>query len=447
MASITRAVERIKQDVAGCLSRPLIEQTCRAVGHRWRERVLDPVTLIHLFVLQLLHGNTACTALPHLSGQSFTASAYCQARSRLPLAVIKGLVAKLGVMMRRAVGTRGRWHGHRVVLVDGSGISMPDTPDLQARFGQPGGQAKGCGFPVAHVLAIFDAGTGLIVDLLTAPLRTHDMAQAARIHPQLTPGDLLVADRGLCSYAHLALMVQHQLHGCLRMHQRQIVSFRPNRRHATNHHHAGGRPTSRWMAQLGPLDQIVAWIKPSQPPGWMSAEAFAALPPSIQVRELRYRVGTPGFRTREVTLVTTLLDPMAYSADALAALYQSRWQVETNLRHLKTTLGMDILHCKTVDGVMKELWMFVLVYNLVRLVMLEAAHRQHVAPHRISFVDALRWLAFAPTRQPLPTLRVNPDRPNRIEPRVIKRRIKRYPLMQLPRDKLRQRLRTKREVD
>lgn len=439
MASIARALVRIKQDVVACLSGALIEQVCRDAGHAWRERVLDPVTLLHLFLLQILHGNTACAAVPRLSGQSFTASAYCQARSRLPLRVIAGLVSRIGGTLRHATAATGLWHDHRVILVDGSGVSMPDTPALQAHFGQPGGQAKGCGFPVGHLLAVFEAGTGLILDLLVAPLRTHDMAQINQIHTRLQSGDLLLADRAFCSYSHLALMVQHDLHACLRMHQRQIVDFRRNRRHATGHH-AGGRPTSRWMARLGHLDQVVAWIKPTQKPGWMSAKDFAALPSSIQVRELRYRIRTPGFRTRDVTLVTTLLDSTTYPADELAALYQSRWQVEINLRHLKTTLGLDVLHCKTVDGVMKELWMFVLVYNLVRLVMLEAARRQGVPPNRISFIDALRWLSHAPPEQSMPTLIVNPDRRNRIEPRVIKRRTKRFPLMQQPRDKLKQAL-------
>jgi hypothetical protein len=185
----------------------------------------------------------------------------------------------------------------------------------------------------------------------------------------------------------------------------------------------------------------VEWIKPNDRPGWMTQADYDALPASITVRELRYHTVTPGFRTRAVTLVTTLLEATEYPAEALAALYRRRWQVETNLRHLKTTLGLDVLRCQSVDGVLKEMWMFVLVYNLVRMVMLEAARRQGVQPDRISFIDAARWLAFAPPEQPLPALGMIPYRPDRIEPRVLKRRMKEFPLMKQPREVLRQTLR------
>jgi Transposase DDE domain len=441
MVSITPALRRIKDDLANLLSRPFIEQVCREVGHTWRDRLLDPVTVIHLFILQILNHYTACTALPRIAGQEFTGSAYCQARQRLPLKVITTLVARIGLALQDVTRTTptGLWHGHRIILVDGSGFSMPDTPALQAHFGQPAGQAKGCGFPVAHLLAVFDAGTGLITDVIPAPLRTHDMPQVQRIHPKLRRGDLLVADRGFCSYVHLALVLRHDLQACFRMHQKQIVNFRPHRRHATTKN-ALGQPRSRWMRHWGPQDQVVEWIKPDRRPDWMSQADYDALPASISVRELRYGITTPGFRTRQVILVTTLLDAATYPAEELAQLYRKRWQVETNLRHLKTTLGLDVLRCKSVDAVMKEMWMFVLVYNLVRMVMLEAARRQSVAPDRISFIDAARWLAHAPPDAPLPALVVIPHRPDRIEPRVIKRRMKEFPLMKKPRDELRKTL-------
>jgi hypothetical protein len=316
---------------------------------------------------------------------------------------------------------------------------MPDTPDLQKHFGQHGQQKKGCGFPTAHLLVIFDAASGLVLDLITAPMRTHDMSQVHRLHSQLRPGDVLLADRGFCSYAHLALLAQGGWHACFRMHQMQIVNFRPRRPHATGKK-VRGRPRSRWVRSLGLEDQIVEWVRPPNRPVWMEAAAFAALPETITVRELRYRVTAPGFRVEQITLVTTLLDPQTYTAEELAALYKTRWQVETNFRILKTTMGLETLHCKSVDGVRKELWIFVLVYNLVRMVMLEAARRQEVPPERISFVDALRWLASAPPDDPLPALIVNPLRPNRIEPRVVKRRPKPHKLMMQPRAVLRKAL-------
>lgn len=442
MANIPRALGRIKEDLAQLLSPDFIEQVCCEAGHTWRHRLLDPVTLIHLFILQILHHNTACSHLPRIAGRKFTASAYCQARARLPLKVIITLVARIGLAFHEATRTTGLWHGLRPVLVDGSGFSMPDIPELQAHFGQPGGQKKGCGFPVAHMVAAFEAHSGLIRDVTAGPLRTHDMAQTQAIHPSLHAGDLLVGDRGFCSFAHLALLQSQGVEACLRVHHKQIVSFRRHRRSAGEVSRArrAGRPTSRWLASLGTRDPLVEWVKPKERPAWMSAAEYDALPASLQVRELRYQVRTPGFRTREITLVTTLLDPVKYPAEELAELYATRWRVETCLRDLKITLGLDVLHCQSVDGVMKELWMFVLVYNLVRMVMLEAARRQEVDPRRISFIDAMRWLAHAPADAELPALIVNPDRPNRIEPRVIKRRMKEFPLMKQPRDKLRQAL-------
>jgi hypothetical protein len=187
-------------------------------------------------------------------------------------------------------------------------------------------------------------------------------------------------------------------------------------------------------------DQVVAWLKPKTCPAWMTAEQYAALPEKMLIRELRYTIGGSGFRVREVTLATTLLDAELYTSAELAELYRCRWQVETNLRHLKTTMKMDVLHCETVAGVSKELLMFALTYNLVRLVMLEASGRQKVAVERISFIDALRWLREARAGASLPKLVVNPDRPGRAEPRVRKRRPKSYPLMTKPRSELRAKL-------
>jgi hypothetical protein len=321
---------------------------------------------------------------------------------RLPLKVITTLVSRIGAVLQESTNTDGLWHGHRVVLIDGSSFSMPDTRALQKHFGQSGAQTRGCGFPTAHMLPAFDAHSGLILDIIASPLRTHDMAHAREIHGKLRPGDLLVGDRAFCSFAHLALLPQRGMQACFRVHQLQIVNFRMHRKHAVAMKSAKGLPRSRWLQRLGFHDQVVEWIKPASRPCWLNDEEFAALPEGITVRELRYRVVRPGHRTREVTLVTTLSDPETYPASELAGLYQRRWQVETDLRHLKTTMKMDVLHCKTVDGVLKEMWMFVLVYNLVRMIMLEAARRQEVEPDRISFADALHWLTHAPPDQPLP---------------------------------------------
>jgi hypothetical protein len=393
-----------------------------------------------------LHGNTACDHVPHLVGGGFTGEAYAQARIRLPLDLFDRLLNLVGQTLGACHNEAGRWLGHRVWLLDGSGCSMPDTPELQQAFGQPGSQRKGCGFPVAHLLTLFHAGTGMLQKTLVAPLRTHDLAQAWQMHPELKRGDVLVADRGFCSYAHLAQLVQAGFHGVFRLHQKIIVSFRVGRMHIPPSppypklKGASGLPRSRWVKWLGCCDQQVEYFKPLSRPNWLSAAEYAALPSSILVRELRYLVWQPGFRTREVTLVTTLLEPVQYAAAELAQLYFDRWRVEVNLRHLKQTMHMDVLRCKTVVGVHKELRMLALVYNLVRLIVLEAAKQQRVNIERISFIDALRWLQHAQPGASLGTLIVNPRRLGRIEPRVRKRRPKQYPLMKRPRHELKQTL-------
>jgi hypothetical protein len=342
------------------------------------------------------------------------------------------------------VSDERQWHGHRTFLVDGSGCSMPDTPALQDAFGQSTVQRPGCGFPVARLLGLFHAGTGLLMKLVVAPLCTHDLAHMQKVHPTLAPGEVLVADRGLCSYAHLALLVQAGIHAVLRVGARQIVDFTPGRpfvKPSVRRTSAvKGVPRSRWLKSLGVHDQLVAWLKPKTCPSWLARETLAALPESLVLREVRDHIGTPGFRTRQVTLVTSLLDSAVYRVDDLAESYQLRWQVETALAQLKTTMQMDVLHCNTVPGVLKELTVFAIVYNLVRMVMRQSATLQHTAVERISFLDALRWLSAPSTGMPLVALLVIPVRPHRVEPRVKKRRPKPFPLMITPRQVLRQQL-------
>lgn len=436
---IDTILKRLRQDVARRLDGESIRSACHEAGHTWRHCALNPVAIVHWFVTQVLHGNTSLEHVARLGGGRFTGSAYCLARALLPLAVFQTVLYGLVKSLIPDTEAEGLWRGHRTFLVDGSAFSMPDTPELQEQFGQPAAQAPGCGFPVAKILALFHAGTGVLLKVMVAPLRSHEMASVSGIHPALGPGDVLVGDRGFCSFAHLAILTRDGVQAVFRMHQRQIVDFTPNRPHALPGAKRGakGLPRSRWLRGLGVLDQAVEWFKPEGRPEWMTAEQYAALPEALTVRELRYEVGRPGFRTRTVTLVTTLLDTEVYPLDALAELYAARWRVELNLRHLKITMKLDVLKCKTVDGVLKELTVYAIVYNLVRVVMVEAARRQGVDPERVSFVDALRWLAQARRGDELPELVVNPERTGRYEPRVRKRRPKQYPLMTQPRSVLR----------
>jgi hypothetical protein len=192
----------------------------------------------------------------------------------------------------------------------------------------------GCGFPVARLLGLFHAGTGVLLKLVVAPLLTHDLAQVQQVHPALQPGDVLIADRGLCPYAHLALLVQAGVHAVLRVGARQIVDFTPGRPFVTPSVRrtpaVKGIPRSRWLATLGVHDQRVAWLKPTTCPSWLTRETLAALPETLVLREVRYHIGSPGFRTRQIALVTTLLDAEVYR---VADLYRQRWQVETSQPH------------------------------------------------------------------------------------------------------------------
>lgn len=452
IGSILRALREIKADVARHLEPSLITGLCRELDYSWRARVLDPVTTVHAFLLQVLHGNTACDHVPRLIGKAFSGEAYGQARARLPLELFQRLLTAVCGALTTCREEASRWCGHRVWLVDGSSCSMPDTPELQRAFGQPGGQKPGCGFPVAHLLTLFHAGSGVLQRVLMAPLRTHDMSQVSQVHSALDRGDVLVADRGFCSYVHLALLMRAGLHGVFRVHQRIVVDFRIGRLHIPPRSKtkffqgATGLPRSRWVKWQGRCDQLVEYFKPSRRPTWMTPEEFAAVPDVLQVREIRYAIGGRGFRTRQVALVTTLLDPDAYPVAELAQLYYDRWRVELNLRHLKQTLRMDVLRSKTEAGVRKEVWMLALVYNLVRLVMLAGAKRRQVPAERISFVDALRWLLQVDGRRSLDSLIVNPHRPDRFEPRAKKRRAKEYDLMKLPRAQLKQLLVAKRQA-
>lgn len=249
MVSFARMVARVKDDFAVLFSAEHLERVCRDAGMKWRERVLNPVVTIQVFLLQVLHGNTACTDVSRLAGLAFSASAWCQARMRLPLAVLRTLLHQsadsrgseaLGPLGSDSAGQRGgdspagAWRGHRTFLIDGSSCSMPDTPALRKKFGQPTGQKQGCGFPVAHLLILFDAQRGRLLDVLISSWTLHDLTRVAELHRWLKPGDVLLADRGFCSYAHIASLARLGVQVVLRMHQAQIVDFRPHRRAPAN---------------------------------------------------------------------------------------------------------------------------------------------------------------------------------------------------------------------
>jgi hypothetical protein len=276
VATLPQTLARIKGELARLVPEALVRRLVADQPRTYRERTLTPVVTAYLALRQVLHGHVSAAGLRHVAGLAFTPSAYGQARGRLSVGFFADLLQAVTGRLRAGDPERpgDRWRGHRVWLMDGSSFSMPDTPELQEAFGQPSGQAPGCGFPVAHLLLLVEAAAGYVRRVLVAPLSTHDLARAAAVHPDLGPGDLLVGDRAFGSFAHLALLRQRGAHGLFRQHQR--------------------RPRGRAR------DRRVTYRKPPTRPVWLTEAAYAALPEAVTVREIRVRVTLPGRRVRLV---------------------------------------------------------------------------------------------------------------------------------------------------
>ena len=381
-------------------------QLLQRLGVNWRERILCPLTTLRLFVLQILFSNTSITHLRQLSGIDFAPASYCAARQKLSLRWLCRLI-QWTVEKGRQVGATPRL-GQRVRVVDCSSFSMPDTPALRARFGLPkvNGAKEGVTYPIAKFMALLDLASGCFTRLIPGPLYRHEAGNVIKLHRSLRPGDILLGDRAFCSFVHVALLWERGVSACFRLHQ------------------------IRRSVQRG----IECWNRPPRPPKWMSLTQFNRLPSSIQVRIVRYTIGRKGYRTRHVAIATTLLDERTWPDSAIAELYGHRWNIETCFDHLKTTMRMNVLKCQSVAGIQRELLVYLLVYNLIRLAMLHSAAEQNLHVNRISFVDAMRWLAarlqgLTGTRK----LLSNPERPGRRQPRAIRRRMKEYDLLTEPR--------------
>ena len=442
MVSLSSTLEQIKSDPLACLGGgDRVNEIFAGVGHVWRDCPFNPAHTMKLFILQVLHGNTAISHLRHLTGEDVKDATYCEARMKLPVEGVAAAVESMCGDYCESSEESRQWLGHRVLVADATSASTPDEPVLQDLWPQPSAQKPGCGFPLVKLLGMLDLVTGMIVQLSLMSMGVHEMSQLPGMHAMLKAGDVLLADRGFCSFWHLAMLAQSSVNAVFRAHQKQIIDFTPNRPHRK---HKGkkykcdkkGTPTSRYVRRLGHEDQLVEWVRPARKPDWMTAGQFEQMPATLLIRELRYHIVARGFRTRVVTVATTLTDPARYSKREVARLYGLRWEIETNFRHLKTTMKMDQLKCQTVEGAIKELMIFVLVYNVVRAAMALAADHQGVEPNRISFIDTLRRLRSffqAPAKLEPIELIVNPVRKRRFCPRVIKRRIKPYDLMNRPR--------------
>jgi hypothetical protein len=390
-----------------------IGQLCAELAHEFRDRVFTPLVTLRTFVLQIVHRNTSITHLRHLAGFDFAPSSYSDARDRLPLPLLQGILRRMKDWAAdTAADGLPPLLGGNVYVVDGSSATTSDAPGLRETFGLPPGQKPGIGYPMARIMGLLDAVTGLFVQMLARPLFTHDLRGVIGLHPNLKPGDKLVGDRAFCSMPHFCLLAARGVFGCFRLHQRR-----------KDH-------TPGWQL----------WKKPPKCPDWMTAEQFATLPGTIRVRVVVYTLERNGFRTSHFRIATTLPEAQ-WSDEAVAALYGRRWPIETCFGHIKTTLGMDQLKCKSVERVLKELAVFLIVYNLVRILMLKAARLLGVCVDRISFIDVLRALASwmtGSTFTPRPV--VNPRRKRRRNPRVVRRRKKQYDMMNKTRETYRQEL-------
>lgn len=358
--------------------------------------------------------------------------AYCKARAKLSESFLSRLALDAGRRVEDAAPTAWHWHGRRVVLVDGSTSSMPDTEANQAACPQSRTQKPGVGFPQMRWVALIALSTGCTLDSAFGPCRGKETGETAlfrQVMGTLRAKDVLVADRYYCSYWIVAAAMKQGVDVVFRMHQRRHTDFRRGRR-------------------LGRKDHVVDRAKPERP-DWMDEETYASVPDTLTLREMRGSVGAAGSRVRELTVVTTLTEPADYNKDEIMRLYGSRWNAEVDLRPIKTHMGMDVLTCKTPEMVRKEIWAHRLAYNLAREVMAQAAREHGKVPRQLSFLGAMQTLeAFrspllAATEADLPGLirrilaaiathRVG-NRPDRWEPRKVKRRPKPYRLMTRPR--------------
>ncbi len=367
---------------------------------------------------------------------SANTGAYCKARHKLPEPFLRELTHTVGAAVEDQAPESWRWHRQRVLLVDGFTCTLADTKDNQAVYPQPSSQKRGLGFPMIRAVVLLTFATACVLDAAVGPYKGKETGETAlfrQLLDRLRPGDVVVADRYYCSYWMIVLLQQRGVAVVFRLHQLRHYDFRRGRR-------------------LGNDDHVVVWTKPPRPK-WMDAQQYAALPDTLTVRELRFRVTHKGYRSKEIVVATTLCDAVDYSKEELADLYQQRWHVELDIRAIKQTLKMDQLSCKTPAMVRREFWVHLLGYNLVRKVMAEAALTKGLCPRQLSFAGALqileqfRWLQLFGSEEmrrvvtvvlwmAVATHEVG-NRPGRVEPRRVKRRPKSYPPLTKPRQEAR----------
>ena len=434
------------------LDADLVQGVLRSAKVSFRDRVYNPIVTLWTFLSQVLSTDHSCRLavtrlVAHRTARGLEpcspeTGSYCKARQRLPIGVFTRLVRRVAAGLREHAPPEWLWKGREVLLVDGSTVSMPDTEANQHVFPQAKTQAPGVGFPIARIVAVISLATGAVRDLALGPYQgkqTGENSLFRTLWDGLRSGEIVLGDRHFASFLGIAPLVERGVDGLFRMHQRRKYDFRRGTR-------------------LGIEDHVVSWAKPKRPE-WMAQDVYERLPDRLQMRELRVRVSQPGYRVDELVLVTTMLDPLEYTKEELAMLYFERWNIELDLRSIKSVMQMDVLRCETPEMVEKEIWMHVLAYDLIRSLMGAAAEASGKRPRQISFKGTLQALtAFqAPLEQASPERRrvlvevmlrtiayhKVGDRPGRGEPRAIKRRPKPHDLLMEPRKQARKHLLTK----
>ena len=366
---------------------------------------------------------------------------YCRARAKLSPSALRRLVVESARQLETDAQEAWLWKGLHAKLVDGFTFTMPDTPENQERFPQLSTQTPGVGFPIARACAVVSLATGCICDMAIGPYEGKETGETALLRGMLDSfdeGDVAVFDRYFCSFMMIALLAARGVDVCVRLHQRRTSDFRRGRR-------------------LGKYDHLITWTRPARP-AWMSEALYGEIPETLTLRETRFHVVVPGRRTETLTVITTLTDAEVYTKEDIAELYGFRWNVELDICQIKQTLHVDHVRCKSPEMVLRELWVTFLGYNLIRKVIATSAAVHDKPPRKLGFPFACQtilssWMlistgacrdASALWASALSRIAANEvaNRPGRIEPRGLKRRRHRYPVMQRPRAELRRKLKT-----
>jgi hypothetical protein len=445
--------QRLLEDQDLCLATLLPRAHVEAVlaNHqvRFRQCLYTPVVTLWMFLYQVLAPDQSCRAavtrllafLGVATGRtgSTKTDPYCKARQRLPEALPADLVRHSGQALDRQINPMNGLDGRPIKIADGTTVSMPDTEANQAAYPQPTGQRKGLGFPLMRLVALTSLSCGAVLDVAMGRYsgkQTGETSLLRTLMDRLSPNDILLGDAIFGNYWTMALLLTRGVDLLTRHDGKRRLDFRRGRR-------------------LGRYDRVVTWFKPRRP-AWMAPELYAFLPETLSIRQVRVEIRQKGFRCRRLHLITTLLEADLYPRDELALAFRCRWHAELDLRSIKTVMQMDVLRCKSPAMVRKEIWMHLLAYNLIRTLMVQAAREAGVSPRDLSFKGTLQTLmSFAmagwgcPGRRPwlyavilraVATYRVN-DRPDRIEPRAVKRRPKKAHYLTEPRPDAKARLR------